>query len=323
MGAGRDIREIVDCLLCGSADSAPMYDAIPDFDIYRHLREPYASMLFQHVKCAGCGTVYLRDRVRQEHIAVFYSGEYHCYRPFSARGPLIAAAAKMMARRRTKEIGAYLRDDLLLLDYGCGSGTWIREFQEVGAPWRMIGTDVVQEAVDKARAAGVEAYVANEDTLGDVVKPGSVGAVHMFHVIEHLPDPVGILRKLGACLADGGVVIGQTPNVGSWDTGVFGHSWNQWHGPRHLVLYTPQTLRAHAEAAGYDVVSITSTPMAASNWAGSVQKWFAMKTGRDYHPAEGAIYPLLMLGLSPLVALQSLISTTGSMDFVLRKRKDG
>jgi hypothetical protein len=142
----------------------------------------------------------------------------------------------------------------------------------------------------------------------------------MFHVIEHVPNPIDVLRKLKPLLARGGVVVGQTPNIASWDARLFGRYWTQWHVPRHLVLFTPETLRRHAEMAGYEVVSIKSSPLSVANWAGSLLKARALRRGDAFHPTQGAAYPLLMLAFAPVVLAQMLFSTTSNMDFVLRKR---
>jgi SAM-dependent methyltransferase len=196
---------------------------MPDLDDYGHLPEQYAAMRFQHVRCDNCSTVYLRNPVPQDEIAVFYSGDYHCFRPFSERGWLISTVAKALARRKAAALAnLFPAGNDLLLDYGCGSGTWIRELEDCGATWRMIGTDVVPEAITRAKAIGVEAYLADENSITEVTGRSSVGIIHMFHVIEHLPDPVDVLRKLREVLVEGGIVIGQTPNVASWDARLFG-----------------------------------------------------------------------------------------------------
>jgi hypothetical protein len=184
----------------------------------------------------------------------------------------------------------------------------------------MIGTDVVPEAITRAKAIGVEAYLADENSIAEVTGRSSVGIIHMFHVIEHLPDPVDVLRKLREVLVEGGIVIGQTPNVASWDARLFGRYWTQWHVPRHLVLYTPETLRAHAEAAGYEVLSIKGSPLSVANWSGSILKAISLSRGKAFHPTQGVIYPLLMMAMAPVVALQMAFSAPSNIDFVFRRR---
>ena len=48
----------------------------------------------------------------------------------------------------------------VLLDYGCGSGSWLSLFKAMGVPWRLIGTDVTPHAIDILKQAGIEGHVA-------------------------------------------------------------------------------------------------------------------------------------------------------------------
>jgi len=146
-----------------------------------------------------------------------------------------------------------------------------------------------------------------------------VGVIHLFHVIEHLPDPVDVLRKLADTLEPGGAIYGQTPNIAAWDCRLFGPYWSQWHVPRHLVLYTPETLRAHAEAAGLVVREISNSLSSATGWANSLEKWVALKRGKNFMPSSSSLYPLLTLAAIPLTLVQQLFSTTGNIDFILEK----
>lgn len=316
------LTETPNCVACGSANFTQLTETLRDLDDYgRMLKEPYASLTFAFVTCNDCNTTYLRPRVRQEHIGHYYAGDYHCYKPFKERGAVFRLLSTLMARSKKKQIEGLFPDaqHRVLLDYGCGSGTWMELMQALNVDWKLIGTDIIDEAITRVKALGIEGHVTDERALAQYVKPGSVGVVHMFHVIEHVPEPVTVLKKLAETLAPGGCIIGQTPNIDSWDCRLFGKNWNQWHIPRHLVLYTPETLRRHAQLAGLEVVSITSAMASATNWAGSLMKWRALRSGSTYEPTHSPLYPLLTLAFIPVAIIQSLFSTTSSIDFVFRK----
>ena len=120
-------------------------------------------------------------------------------------------------------------------------------------------------------------------------------------------------------LEPGGAIYGQTPNVDAWDCKLFGSNWSQWHVPRHLVLYTPDTLRAHAQAAGLEVKSISNSLSSATGWANSLEKWYALRQGRNFMPSSSKLYPYLTLAAIPLTLVQQVFSTTGSIDFIFVK----
>lgn len=318
-----DVLETVNCLLCGSdrfKDLVP--EGIVDTDGGEYLEEPLRSMRFQLVSCLECDTVYLRQRPKQSEIGAFYAGEYHCYKSFNERGALMCTLGKLLAASKLKAIEKLMPPgSKTVLDYGCGSGSWIELMKIAGAPFEMIGSDIIPEQIEVARKLGIEAFVANEDDLQEKLGGRKVGLIHMNHVIEHLPDPVKVLKALRDVLVDGGVIYGQTPNIDSADCRMFSKYWVQWHIPRHLVLYTPETIRKHAEAAGLEVVFIKNSLSSATNWANSILKRQAMKAGKEYHLSSHPLYPVLILASMPQTALQLIFSRTSNIDFAFRKIK--
>jgi len=285
------------------------------------LEEPLRSMRFQLVSCLQCDTVYLRQRPKQSEIGAFYAGEYHCYKSFSERGALMSTLAKLLASSKLKVIEKLMPSgSRTVLDYGCGSGTWIELMKIAGAPFEMIGSDIIPDQIEAAKKLGIEAFVANEDDLREKLGERKVGLVHMNHVIEHLPDPIKVLKRLSDVLVDGGIIYGQTPNIDSADCRFFGKAWVQWHIPRHLVLYTPETLAKHAAAAGLEVVFIKNSLSSATNWANSILKQSAMKAGKEYHLSSHPLYPVLILASMPQTALQLIFSRTSNIDFAFRKK---
>lgn len=314
------LRESVDCPFCGSGAWHPVTGPMRDEESGEHLEEPFRSMRFQMVACEGCGLVYQRVRPRQQDIGRFYSAEYHCYESYTERGRIFRLLAGLVARGKRREIERLLPPEHpRVLDYGCGSGTWLELLQDAGVPWDLVGTEIEERLLAPLRRRGIPALVCDDRTLLEVVEPGSVGVVHLFHVIEHVPDPLRLLRVLREALAPGGAVYGQTPNVDCLERRLFGDFWNQWHFPRHLVLFSPATLRACAEKAGLEVVSITSSPSSATQWSASLLKWWALRRGRPFRSTAEPLYPILTLAFAPLALLHARLANTSHMDFVLRR----
>ncbi|KAA1190062.1 class I SAM-dependent methyltransferase [Pseudohalioglobus sediminis] len=312
--------EEVDCLLCGSDASVPATPVMPDTDIYGEAEQPYRDMRFQYVSCTQCGTVYLRRRICQQELDYFYNNEYHCYQSYDERGFIFKHLALAVTRGKIRTLAQlFPGDNRVLLDYGCGAGIWLELLRRGGVDWRLIGTEVNPRSIEAVHELGLEGYLCDEDTLQQHVAANSVGVIHLFHVIEHLPDPVGALRKLAEVLEPGGAIYGQTPNIDAWDCKLFGQYWSQWHVPRHLVLYTPDTLRRHAEAAGLEVHSISNSLSSATGWANSLEKWWALRRGNNFMPSSSRLYPYLTLAAIPLTLVQQVFSSTGNIDFVFTK----
>lgn len=313
------IREVVDCPFCGSDVRHPVTAPIPDGECH-NLTEPWQSMRFQMVACEGCGTHYQRIRPRREDIGRFYEDDYACYESLVERGPIVRSLARLSGKLLVKRIEAHRpAGNNRFLDYGCGSGTWMELLASIDAPWQMAGTEISPELVEQVKARGFAGYVADDSNIDEVFEPASLGMIHMNHVIEHVPDPLDLLTKLHKLLVPGGIVVGQTPDHGCLERRVYGNNWAQWHLPRHLVLFDKPSLRKFAEAAGFEVVALESSPSGAVIWGGSLLKWWAKLRGRPYLAAKEPLHAWLMLLFAPIAVIQSKLASTSHMDFTLRK----
>ena len=130
-------------------------------------------------------------------------------------------------------------------------GRFMGLMQSVG--WTVSGIEIDPEAA--ARARQVTPNVFHGDPMDAPFAPGSFDLVTAFHVLEHLPDPVGVLRRMLGWLAPGGIAVVEVPNVSGVGGRVFGRYWSGLEMPRHLVQFTPETMGALAERAGGRVVA--------------------------------------------------------------------
>jgi hypothetical protein len=94
-----------------------------------------------------------------------------------------------------------------------------------------------------------------------------------------------------------------TPNFGSPSASFFGAYWYDLDAPRHLILFTPASLRAAADTAGL-VVEQERHEVVPSNFWASVGYWLSERRGRrrfDYRSLKThlglrtLLYPLWWL----------------------------
>ncbi|MGH7779550.1 MAG: class I SAM-dependent methyltransferase, partial [Candidatus Binataceae bacterium] len=151
-----------------------------------------------------------------------------------------------------------------LLEVGCGAGDWLRIAGDLG--WRADGVDFDPDAVANARSTGASVHSGQ---LADQNFPDqSFDLILMSHVIEHVHDPIGLLRECYRLLKDDGLLVVWTPNSDGRGHARFGRHWTGLHPPYHLWLLNPMTLDSMARRARFAEAKIfTTIRNAAGNFA--------------------------------------------------------
>ncbi len=142
-----------------------------------------------------------------------------------------------------------------LLDVGCGGGSNMVAMQARG--WQVTGIDFDEPTVANARSKGLNVYTG--DLASQHFPDASFDAIIMNHVIEHVPDPVNVLRECKRILKPGGTLTAFTPNAGSKGHRRFLRHWRGLEVPRHLQIFTPRALALAAESAGFSHVRGTTS----------------------------------------------------------------
>jgi 2-polyprenyl-3-methyl-5-hydroxy-6-metoxy-1,4-benzoquinol methylase len=237
------------------------------------------------VRCPDCRLCHLNPRPPLARLGDFYPQTYHAHRvqrgdvvgdklsvrirklllqklyarpERKPRGVAGAFASVLLAMRGSDRLGAGLavRGSGKLLDFGCGYGKLLRRMSAAG--WDVTGLDFSEQAVTAVRAAGIPAH---QGTLPHAsIAPASVDAVTMEHALEHVPDPLAVLRAARDVLKPGGVLLVHVPNFHAWEVERFGEDAIQIDLPRHLLHFEPATLTKMLESAGFTKVTVTSRP---------------------------------------------------------------
>lgn len=259
------------CFCCGASAADPVWST-PD-------RAFAVPGIYTIARCRECGLLYQRPRVRDEHLVECYPDHYPRHQEPSPRVPFKGSAARVRAvgwalatglgyerlrdsagllvRLRGRLLLRRLRWDCIpwrgqgrLLDVGCGSGAALGVARALG--WQVAGIEMDQAAAEKARRF-TEAIHAG-DALTAPFAAGRFDVVTAFHVLEHVPDPVSVARRMLEWLAPGGLLIIEVPNAGGLGAALFGRAWSGLELPRHLSHFSPESLTRVMERAGGQVL---------------------------------------------------------------------
>ena len=203
------------------------------------------------VRCTSCAFLFRPDQADAEATKDLYEGGRYETRDFARD----YAIEQSIAERRAN---AASRIDFLrrhatagrLLDVGAAGGAFVLEAREAG-----FAAQGIEPAPAFARHArevfGVDVRDGRLEDLAGTDETWDV--VTLWHVLEHVPDPVGALRILRDVLAPGGAVVLEVPNVDSTAAGMLGASWTHLDPDAHVSHFGPATLRLAFERAGLRV----------------------------------------------------------------------
>lgn len=181
-----------------------------------------------------------------------------------------------------------------VLEIGCGNGDLLARLAGLG--WQVQGIEPDPKSAAIALARGLPVIVGELDD--QQFQPDTFDAIIMSHVIEHIGDPVALMRTCRKYLKPDGRLVMLTPNLGSLGHRWFGRNWLHLDPPRHLHLFTPESLALACRQAGFGNTSCTTT-LRDANWtlAGSL----VLSHGERYRIGELSrlmkIFGLLLLYL--------------------------
>ncbi len=211
-------------------------------------------------KCRTCDFAFALPRPSAQELERFYTSTY-----FERSQPTVLgyanyrSVAEVNARRMWVELKSLLSKHKIrprrLLDVGCATGGFLAEAQ--ADQWECVGVEFSDFAIDVARNEfGLN--VLKGDVFHSDLATGSFGLSTMWHVLEHVIDPVATLDRTRDLLAPGGLLFIELPNWGSIGRKVKGAKWSQLKPPEHINFFTPKSLATAVRKVGFQVLDAGS-----------------------------------------------------------------
>jgi ubiquinone/menaquinone biosynthesis C-methylase UbiE len=169
-------------------------------------------------------------------------------------------------RRDVERIRKYMDVGRLhsIVDIGGGDAARLFELRKYVPPdTECIGFDFrfTQPIVERSKVARVGLIEGNIETDLDMLSDSTHDLIIMSQILEHLRDPVLALERLRRKLAPGGFLLLDTPHRGGLDYILFRRRyWGGYHLPRHLHLFTRDSLAQTTKRLGYRIVRQGSLP---------------------------------------------------------------
>ena len=197
------------------------------------------------VRCGHCGFHFSRLEPTPEDYARVY-GAYDYAAEDAARSEQNVA--------RDRAIAAALldgRERARVLDIAAGAGRFLEPFRELGCA--CYATEFNEEMQAYLRAKG---FTTLEGNLMPEGEAGSFDIVIFTEIIEHINQPMPVLRHIRSLLKPGGRLYVTTPNFNSLERRLLGQDWGMICFPEHITYWTPGHLHRALRSAGLSKVSL-------------------------------------------------------------------
>ncbi len=294
-----DTELVPACDLCGSSATDVLLSNLSD-KLHR------LPGVFALQRCRQCGLVRLSPRPASSSLHLYYPAEgYYAYERVTRSSPdanrrlrglgerlrrvvldrqalhdgesppwsrlVPTRLRRTVARRAAYGLEGFPRElsGGRALDLGCGNGSFLERLRHHG--WDVVGIDTSPAAAAAARELfGIEVHIG---TLEEASLPErSFDFIRLSHTFEHLDRPVTTLRHVARLLRSGGHIYIETPNIeslGFWWTKEY---WFPLEVPRHLWLFSVDTLVAALLACGLSIVRMETRGFPTFIWEATYRR---------------------------------------------------
>ncbi len=137
-----------------------------------------------------------------------------------------------------------------LLDIGCGTGWFLDVAQEAG--FGVCGQELGKELAKwTAKRLGVDVHSC---PVSDIPLKQKFDVITMFDLIEHVTDPVQLVRDCKQLLTPSGIMLVFTPNFDSLAINVMKENSNLITPAEHLTYFTRKSVEKIAEQTDMELV---------------------------------------------------------------------
>jgi len=229
--------ERVACALCGADDTRLRHHKF-NLDV---------------VQCNRCRLVYTNPRLAKSELFTRYSenyfwDEYMRGLEIGRDGHVDLDRFAVHHRPLLHFFDMYHPPPGRLVEVGAAAGLFMKSAERAG--WDVHGVEPLPAAAAFARERlGLDVV---RGTLEDAsFEDASFDAAVMFETIEHLQDPIGVLRGIRRLLRQRGLLVMTTPNWEAFSRHALGPQWAIISPAEHLYYFSEATLTAALKQAGF------------------------------------------------------------------------
>jgi 2-polyprenyl-3-methyl-5-hydroxy-6-metoxy-1,4-benzoquinol methylase len=229
-------QKLIDMGICSEDSFIPYYPRVRD-------REDVSVL-----KCEKSGVIVLDS---SDHMDISHYNKRDFFRYVGAQDRKTALSTGLEdAQRRFTQFKSMI-EGKKWLDVGTGAGGILDLLSSFAQQTAAV------EPQDNARKSLIELGYNIYPSV-EAIEENDYEVVTLFHVLEHLTDPIGTLKTIKGKMAKGGKIVVEVPHAKDFllsflDNDKF-KSFTFWS--EHLILHTQESLEAFLKEAGFSNITI-------------------------------------------------------------------
>lgn len=234
-----DYQEYTNCPLCGSTESEYLYTI----------------NCFSYVQCCNCEMNFVNPRLDGTKLLDRHFAESHDFMFENLLMKNFDYRVNTVAKKKVDKLEKLNSSKGKLLDIGCGAGDFMLAAKNSG--WNVTGIEVNEKAYAYgANKLGLKIFKdLKRDEFND-----EFDVVTLWGVIEHLKDPVSIMKLCQQYLKKDGMVVLETHNLDSLTAQYQIENQESidriLEGDKHILNFNVKTLSHLVEMVGFDIIYV-------------------------------------------------------------------
>lgn len=212
---------------------------------------------FSLKKCAKCDFTFTDPKPDELVIGKYYLSDKYISHTGGSKSLIdsIYVFARSIALKQKRKILEKNANGKFILDFGCGTGAFLNEMQTHG--WKSVGVEPSAHANEKAQQITKSKIYKSITELEE----SNLDAITLWHVLEHLHDLNGTLKKFHGLLKESGTIFIAVPNLKSHDAKFYKSFWAAYDVPRHLWHFSQDNMKMLLSNHGFKLVDILPMKM--------------------------------------------------------------
>ena len=206
------------------------------------------------IECIKCGLIQLNPLPNHTELSEFYDKDRQAKNAgINFNIATMEKKAYEDTKRRVKLVQNIAKRRDKILEIGSGHGFFLKGMLNLG--FNVTGIEISKQRREiTKKILGINVLDVNLNENKEIL--GKFDIILLFHVLEHVAEPIKFLKNIKTMLTKNGKIIIEVPNVE--DHQVFlNEAYNAWYWQKaHLSYFSPDTLRLVLQKAKFKNISI-------------------------------------------------------------------